>query len=224
MPEPNRRRRQEGDFMMRPRVFLLALAFVAHAPVWAVDYGQQGAVFQITEPDLLSTIERKLKTLEVTGGIDRVNQELARRTEAKIRRPEPVVGLGLAVRDRRWTYDPTTSVADDIVDQKGRIIAQAGRRVNPLDYVALRQALVFIDGDVEEQVQWALKTYPGDTAKVILVRGAPLDLMTRYRRRLYFDQGGFLVRRFGIRAVPAVAAQEGKVLTLREVPVGIGRR
>ena len=35
--------------------------------------------------------------------------------------------------------------------------------------------------------------------------------------RLYFDQGGNLTNKFGIKAVPAVVEQEGKMLKVREV-------
>jgi len=56
-------------------------------------------------------------------------------------------------------------------------------------------------------------------AKLILVKGAPLDLMRARQRRFYFDQGGTLVKRFGIRAVPAIVEQQGRILLVREVPL-----
>ena len=49
--------------------------------------------------------------------------------------------------------------------------------------------LVFIDGDDEAQLAWALKRF--DTkARLIMVKGAPLEAMTRHQRRFYFDQAG----------------------------------
>jgi hypothetical protein len=40
--------------------------------------------------------------------------------------------------------------------RKGNLIAARGTRVNPLDMVQLRQALVFIDGDNPAEFAWAL--------------------------------------------------------------------
>lgn len=205
---------------MRWWALLAALAASLLAqPALARDYGQHGTVFTVMEPDLLLTIERKLKALETTGGIERMNQELARRTEAKVRRPEPVAGLTQAERLRSWNYDPSITMDKDILDQKGNVIARRGQRVNPLDFVGVRQALVFVDGDDREQVDWALRRYRENEAKIIMVKGAPLDAMTRFQRRFYFDQGGFLVQRFAIRAVPAVVEQDGRVMKVTEIPV-----
>src|SRR3546814_3910110 len=90
-------------------LFVVAMAIIGMAPIAsAKDYGQQGAVFRISEPDLLRTIEQKLRTLEASGGIERMNAELTRKTEAGVRRPRPVAGISLAVRDRRWKIGRAT--------------------------------------------------------------------------------------------------------------------
>ena len=211
---------------VRRRLLLLgAVACSAFAPLAAAkDYGQQGAVFRITEPDLLRTIEQKLRTLEASGGIERMNAELTRRTEAGVRRPRPVAGIALAVRARSWIFDPAMVVEKDIFDNKGNAIARAGQRVNPMDFVTIRQKLVFIDGDDRDQLNWALRRFDDQSAKLIMIKGAPLDAMTQHQRRFYFDQGGFLVGRFGIRAVPAIVEPEGKAMRVSEVPLGVGRK
>lgn len=200
------------------------LGALAVSPACARDYGQQGAVFAVVEPDLLRTIQAKLTRLDQNGEIARMNEVFARRSEAKVRRPDPVVGIGLAVRPRTWSYDPGITIDHDVSDTKGNLIARAGQRVNPLDFLPVRQAMVFIDGDVPEQVEWALAKYTELNAKIIMVKGAPLEAMTRYQRRFYFDQGGFLVSRFGIQSVPAVVEQNGSLMRVSEIPVGIGRR
>lgn len=210
---------------MRAALSLGALgALLFTTPAAARDYGQQGAVFAVLEPDLLATIQARLAELAQSGAIARMNAQFARRSEEKIRRPEPVPGLGLAVRGRTWTYDPAITIDHDVSDHKGNLVARAGQQINPLDFIAVRQALVFIDGDVPEQINWALAKYSETGAKLIMVRGAPLEAMTRYQRRFYFDQGGHLTRRFAIHAVPAVVEQQGHVMRVSEIPVGIGRQ
>ena len=194
----------------------LLASLAISSPVAARDYGQQGAVWAIAEPDLLTQIHARLTQLERTGETAKLNEELKRRTIARVNRPEPVAGLAAASAARSWRFDPTITVERDIADNKGRVIVAAGTRVNPLDTVPLRAPLVFLDGDEPGQIAWALRRYGASRAKLILVKGAPLELMKARQRRFYFDQGGTLVKRFGIRAVPASVEQQGRVLVITE--------
>jgi conjugal transfer pilus assembly protein TraW len=198
------------------RSLLLLASLAISSPVAARDYGQQGAVWAIAEPDLLAQIHARLTQLERTGETAKLNEELKRRTIAKVNRPEPVAGLATASTARSWRFDPTITVERDIADNKGRVIVAAGTRVNPLDTVPLRAPLVFLDGDEPAQIAWALRRFGPSRAKFILVKGAPLELMKARQRRFYFDQGGTLVKRFGIRAVPASVEQQGRVLVITE--------
>lgn len=194
----------------------LLACFGAVTPALARDYGQQGAVWPIVEPDLLAQIHARLTRLERTGETARLNGELKRRTIARVNRPEPVAGVGPASATRSWRFDPTITVERNIADDKGRVIIAAGRQVNPLDTVPLRAPLVFLDGDDPAQLAWAARRFAATRAKLILVRGAPLELMKARQRRFYFDQGGSLVKHFGIRAVPATVEQQGRVLVITE--------
>lgn len=189
---------------------------VAAMPVAARDYGQQGTIWTIAEPDLLAQIHGRLAALEASGETKKLNKRLKQRTIARVNRPSPVAGLSRAETPRTWLFDPTIAVAENITDDKGRVIIAAGTSVNPLDSVPLRQPLVFLDGDDAEQLAWATKNYADTRAKFILVAGAPLELMKARQRRFWFDQDGKLVRRFGIRAVPAVVEQHGRQLQVRE--------
>lgn len=203
---------------MKAPGYFIAACLIA-APAHARDYGQQGALFPITEPDLLEQIQRKLMALQASGATARLNEDLKRRTIAKVNRPTPVSGLGVATAIRSWAFDPTISVAEDISDDKGRLIMAAGTRVNPLDTVPLRQTLVFLDGDDAAQLDWATRAFQPSSAKLILVGGAPLQLMRGKQRRFFFDQGGKLVRHFNIKAVPATVKQQGRLLLITEHPV-----
>ena len=194
-----------------------ALCLACSAPAAARDYGQHGTLWPVIEPDLLTQIEALLTHLEKTGETAWLNEQLKQRTIARVNRPEPVVGITNAVAPRSWDFDPTISADRDIADEKGRIIIAAGTRINPLDTVRLRSSLVFLDGDDPAQLAWANQRYGATSAKFILVRGAPLALMKTRQRRFYFDQGGALVKHFGIRAVPAVVKQQGRVLRVSEV-------
>src|SRR5690606_30712764 len=159
--------RREADPVNRAILIAAPLlaCFGTATPALARDYGQQGAVWPIVEPDLLAQIHARLTRLEKTGETARLNEELKRRTIAHVNRPEPVAGVGPASATRSWRFDPTITVERNIADDKGRVIIAAGTRVNPLDTVPLRAPLVFLDGDDPAQLAWAARRFAATRAK-----------------------------------------------------------
>ena len=119
----------------------------------------------------------------------------------------------------RGRFDPTITLAADIRGAKGELIHAAGTRVNPLDSVKLRADLLFLDGDDPAQIRWALEQ--DSKAKLILVKGAPLELMKARQRRFYFDQAGKLTAKFNIKAVPARVRQQGRILEVSEIALPV---
>lgn len=183
----------------------------------AKDYGQAGQAFPVIEPDLLATIEARLKRLEASGELARTNAAFAERAKQRIRRPVPVAGISPAKEDRTWDFDPTITIENDIRDNKGNLIAARGQTVNPLDFVTVKQDLVFVDGDDDAQMAWATARYGDLKAKIILVSGSPIEEMTARKRRFYFDQEGKLTAKFGIQHTPAIVTQTGKVMKVTEL-------
>ncbi|WP_336960515.1 type-F conjugative transfer system protein TraW [Sphingobium aquiterrae] len=189
----------------------------------ARDYGHAGQTFPVIEPDLLSVIEGRLRRVEASGELARMNGIFAKRVEQRVRRPKPVEGITPARTARSWDYDPSIAVERDIRDQKGNLIAAAGHRINPLDFVAIKQDLVFVDGDDAAQLSWATSRYTDLKAKIIFVNGSPIEQMTAKQRRFYFDQEGRLSATFGIEHTPAVVSQNGKTMRVSEVVLKPGR-
>ena len=200
----------------------LLAVLLCPAEVLARDYGQRGTVFPVIERDLLEQIHSRLTHMERSGETARLNEDLKRRTIARVGRPDPVAGIVRASEARRWHFDPTITLAADIRGAKGELIHAAGTRVNPLDSVGLRADLLFLDGDDPDQLTWALKQ--DANAKLILMKGAPLELMKAQQRRFYFDQGGKLTERFGIRSVPARVRQQGRLPEVSEIALPPKRR
>ena len=197
-----------------------ALLLAASMPLaHAEDLGVVGPTYDIAEPDLLDVIESRLKNMEKTGELARKQNEHRDRVVAAVEKPRPVDGLKATVTRRRFFIDPTWILDRDIRNADGAILFARGLRVNPLDHVSLRERLVFFDGRDRRQVAFAQQALasPEGGAKPILIAGEPLALMRVWKRRVFYDQGGSLTRRLGIRQVPAVVSQDGKRLRVDEV-------
>ncbi len=196
------------------RAFLLTL--FAISPLGAVNYGTQGHVFEIAEPDLLTQIEKRLQTLNANGEIKRHQDILVAATQKSIRNPKPVSSITKATSRREYTFDPSIIVPYNLKDHQGQIFQKAGTRNNPLKLRPLSSHLLFIDGEDAHQVAWA-KQYQHKSL-VVLVSGSPFDFMEDWGRAVYFDQDGRLTSKLGIQHVPAVVEQKDLLLHVTELP------
>ena len=97
-----------------------ALCLVVASSAEARDYGQHGTLWPVIEPDLLAQIYARLVHLEATGETAKLNEELKRRTIARVNRPNPVAGIALASTLRRWSFDSMIMVDVDIKDDHAR--------------------------------------------------------------------------------------------------------
>ena len=206
-----------------PALLAAVLLFAVALPgaVSAKDLGVRGATWPVAEPDLLAQIEARLVEMERSGELARLEEEARESARRKLEEPNPVTGIAPAREERSRLWDPAITVARDIRTSDGTLIAAAGTRVNPLERMALARDLLFVDGRREAEIVWALarEDESGRPAKIVLLAGRPLDLMRRHRRPFFFDQGGRLAARFGLRLTPVLVAQDGTQLGITEFPV-----
>ena len=194
------------------------------------DYGIIGNTFEILEEDFLEMIEKRLKKLEGDGNLQEHQQKIAKQAQEKIKRPKPVEGIQHTKELRSFTYDPSITVPYDLKDHQGKVFHKAGTKVNPLDFKSLSKPLLFIDGDDEVQVTWAMEHKEmkhnvmgqgaigqNSNSQIILTSGSPFELMEKFDRPIYFDQEGVLTKKLGIQQVPAKVTQQGKCLLIEEV-------
>ncbi|KDO03243.1 MULTISPECIES: type-F conjugative transfer system protein TraW [spotted fever group] len=179
------------------------------------DYGVRGHLFPIIEESLLEVIMSRLKIAEQNGVLATMQEEFNNRVKQKISRPTPVAGLSKVRKNRSWHYDPSFVQKTDIKDQKGNVVIHVGTSVNPLDKISWGESLIFIDGDDQQQINWA----KSKIGKLILINGSPIELIKKLNKPVFFDQGGVLTTRFKIKAVPATIQQEGKLLKISEVKI-----
>ena len=200
-----------------PRMLAAALLLAAALPgaASAKDLGVRGATWPVAEPDLLAQIEARLLELERSGALARLKEEA--RARGKLEEPDPVPGIAPAREERSRLFDPAITVQRDIRTAGGGLIAAAGTRVNPLERTTLPRDLLFVDGRREAEIAWALAH--DRPAKIVLLAGRPLELMRRHGRPFYFDQGGRLAARFGLRFTPSLVERAGSRLRITEIPV-----
>ena len=206
-----------------PTILGAALLLAAALPgaVSAKDLGVRGATWPVAEPDLLAQIEARLREMERSGALARLEQEARANARRKLEEPDPVSGIAPAREERSRLFDPAITVARDIRTADGVLIAAAGMRVNPLERMTLARDLLFVDGRREAEIAWALarEEESGRPAKIVLLAGRPLELMRRHRRTFFFDQSGRLSARLGLRFTPSLVEQAGSQLRITEVPV-----
>lgn len=207
------------DFMLiHPHLFailLFSLSPITHAE----ELGVVGPTYDIAEPDLLEVIQSRLSRMEKSGELARKQGEYRDHVISAVENPKPAPGLKTTAAKRTYFIDPTWTLDQDIRSADGAILFARGQKVNPLDHTSLREKLVFFDGRDRRQVSFAKQLLRNQdrAVKPILVAGEPLNLMRDWKRQVFYDQGGTLVRRLGIRQVPAVVTQNGKRLRVDEV-------
>lgn len=196
--------------------FNAVVAFDCHAE----DLGTIGPVYGIVENDYMEVLKARAAAKVKDGSWQKImegqKQKMIDYAHRPIGKPMPRA-MAYSVR----YFDPTVELDMDVTDAEGKVLYPKGTRINPLDYRDYTRTLCFFDGDDRAQVEWA-KSYCFDpvNARAILVNGPLIELANKYKARLYFDQHGVLTARFGIKAVPTVVRQTGKVFAVEEFGVG----
>lgn len=198
--------------------FLIVL-FLLTAP--ALSYGQSlgvhGTLYDIDEEDGAAYLKRRFKEWQEDGTIKRKEQEAINRVQDTIHNPKPVPGITTATETQVHYFDPTVVLSKPLTDASGRIIYPAGTTVNPLHYGGLSKRYVFIDARETKQIEFViagLKEHPTD--KVVLTGGSWVDLSKKVGSQVFYDQSGYLTRRFGIKHVPAIVQQDGARMKIEE--------
>lgn len=200
-----------------------------HILVWQTAWATQGALAQalgsigpaypIAEPHLLEFITARLREMERSGEIDRLQAQARARATATVNHPPPVPGLRKAQKARTFYFDPSVELPGNVLDGRGQVLYPAGTLTNPLDVVALSKHLLFFDARDPGQVKQArelIDAYQG-RVKPILVAGSYMQVMKQWQIPVFYDQQGLLVRKLGIVSVPAIVSQEGRRLRIDEL-------
>ncbi len=198
-------------------MLLMATSVVEAAKSPVKDHGVFGTLFDIAEEDIIEALKGKLQKLKQLGKLEEIETSLKDRAKIRLESPYPVQGLKPTQEERIFLHDPTLLVEADIKDHNEQVVAKKGQKLNPLHSLKPSQGLLFIDGEDEEQKQWA-KVH-ADRFIIILINGKPLEVEQELKVPVYFDQGGFLCQHYHIHQIPARIEVAGEVLKLTEFKV-----
>ena len=180
------------------------------------DLGTIGTVHKIVEKDMLEEINRKLKKMKKNGEISKFNSEMKEKIMYAVKN---IRGSDIprATQYRATEIVPTYKVKKDILDEKGKVLFKKGTTVNSLELRSLSKMICFFDGTDKDQVSWVLKYCASNPInKLVMVKGKYIKLMKKIKRRVYFDQKSYLVKRLKIEALPATLRQHGTKLYVEE--------
>lgn len=207
----------------------------------AVDFGTRGRTYAIEEQAFLEMIDERLGRVDQ----DKIRQEMQERAKQRAEEPLAVEGVEPTKEGRVFYFDPSYVLEKDIYLPNKSLFYKAGTRVNPIEEMqklgmSLDRRMIFIDAREEKQIEWLkaqLDIYKSESGKnsqeqqtqaqpsienrVILVGGRPFELQEELQKDyqdmiVYFDQGGALTRKIGIKASPAIVSQDGVMLRIEE--------
>lgn len=197
---------------------------------FAKDFGTKGHTYQIIEQPFLRMIDERLQKVDMK----KEQEKMTTIVKDRVQNPRAVEGLSPASSRRVFYFDPTYTLEEDAVLPCGKILHKAGTKVNPLEHMDLNRRLFFIDSRETAQIKWLKKQLVTNKEmsnmldqkepiedRIILVAGSVFklkeELGNEYENKVYFDQNGELTTKFGIKASPAIAQQEGLRLKIEEV-------
>lgn len=195
----------------------LSLALIlCCSSTYAKDLGQHGTVYPVIEDNLLDVMLERVDHMQKTGELRMKQNEMITVVEKQVSQPLPVSGLSPSAKERVSYIELSTILEKPILDKNGKILIAKGTRINPLDLIDFTSTLYFIDGNDDKQIEWALRE-GGKNAIILLVDGSVIDLMKKYDAKFYFDQEGTIVKKLGIKQIPAKVEPAGDKLKIHEI-------
>ena len=128
----------------------------------------------------------------------------------------PLITLPEVRRSRTYFVDPSVQINKPVTDHNGKIVAQIGARVNPLEHLPGFRPIAIIDGEKERQVEWLKRLAIKHKPTILITGGDALELGKLIEFPVY-PVPEKLLERFSIQRVPVILSQEGKKIKVQEV-------
>jgi conjugal transfer pilus assembly protein TraW len=168
-----------------------------------------GSTYAIEEPDILAMIEQRLASMDWQQQVERARAGVFRRSTGS--------PLPQAAEDDSYLVDLTVTVNQDLAGAAGEVFAYQGETVNPFDYLTVQTKYVFFDANSPAQRRVA-REWIAAHPYTMLISTLPVEApeartaMLQEMGQPVHEINAALIGRFALRAVPAVAYQEGRML------------
>ena len=182
--------------------------------------GVIGEVFPVFETSFLMLIESRMKAMDESGELNRIQMIWKEEVDAYAKRPTPV-GLKRALKHDMHRHVPAIVLKQDIRDERGDILFHQGTKLNALNALKNYEPhWLLFDADDKAQVAWVQQTLKkiGD-ARIILVGGDVSRMEAIFSQPIYFDQQGRICHQLGIKATPAIVTRENQALLIQEIAI-----
>jgi conjugal transfer pilus assembly protein TraW len=184
----------------------LILALTPHAVALQVLEGQ-GRAYPVEEESQSKKILRQYKNKAQNRTTP---EELEKKWVVRLEN-EPLA----AVEDTTRLVDISYTVPFDISDENGNVLIPKGYVYNPLAKINMT-SLIVIDGENDEQIEWAREKKEAlKKSKILISRGSFMRVMREKRLRVYHLDDR-IMERMQIRAVPCTVVQKGQYLEISE--------
>jgi conjugal transfer pilus assembly protein TraW len=207
------------------KLAIIVFATISSPNAHAKDFGTRGHTYKIAEQGFLEMIDQRLQKVDMKKEREKMTAIASDRVE----NPVAAKNIRPATKVRKFHFDPTYTLDKDAVLPCGKILHKAGTTVNPLQHMDLNRRMFFVDSREKTQVAWLKEQLTNPLPdqsepvedRIILIGGSPSKLKEElgkaHENKVYFDQGGELTTRFGIKASPAFVVQDGLKLKIKEV-------
>lgn len=202
-------------------VSLLMLG-VSHGHAKVRVLGSVGMTYPIVERDFVEEMKERAASVDWSKifNVDEIEKK------ARKWRPESFAKLPKAQQDRRRLVDVSYTLEEDIALPDGSGIYPRGMKINPFDYMPMRETFVIFDGDDKDQVRWFKSRFTNAPGLIVMITGGDIFSLERELKRPLYLSDYRLTERLGVEVVPSVVRQSGKdveVIESRVVPMRVKR-
>ena len=174
-----------------------------------------GPVYKIEEPDVLKIMQERLASHDWEADVRRARDNIYQRTSA-------VEVENAQVRDS-YLVDLTVQANRNLEGANAQIFAYAGQTINPFDYMTITRRYLFFDANDDSHVS-VVRGWLSEHPTAMLISTAAVSEEGRRRSLLaefgqpVHEANAMLVKKFRLRAVPAMAYQDGRMLRVDVKP------
>ena len=202
-------------------MFKIGIAsFITSAVLLANTTFYVGKTYDFAERDIIDAIQAHIQNNGPS--IEKKYEELKQHAMDKMTTIAPKLKseLPFATEDKEYFAKTHYTNPKDIKDANGKILYKAGYTFDPMDYISLPYAIVFINATRTAEIAWLKRSEMLNSAhyRILITQGSYLEATKALGQHVFFANDA-IIHRMGIKATPSVVIQEKNRLKIKEVRV-----